>query len=155
MKPVQHRYDYAGLLMSRPTDWAPSSLGAVSPSQVPDTLWSRRGRRKFRSIAIEDPGFSTRCPGAEPLRPSWASRSESTPRGWSTASVAFRSRCPAPLHGDRSRGRGYVELPDGTAKRGCVRGYSGPLYLGCTGKTPQRGSPVKEAARAYCGDMTT
>ena len=32
---------------------------------------------------------------------------------------------------------------------------SGPLYLVFTGATGQRGSPVKEAARAYCGDMTT
>ena len=32
---------------------------------------------------------------------------------------------------------------------------SGPLYLVFTGATPQRGSPAREAARAYCGDMTT
>ena len=35
------------------------------------------------------------------------------------------------------------------------RSYSGPLYLVFTGATGQRGSPVKGAARAYCGDMTT
>ena len=32
---------------------------------------------------------------------------------------------------------------------------SGPLYLVFTCATPQRGSPAKEAARAYSGDMTT
>ena len=32
---------------------------------------------------------------------------------------------------------------------------SGPIYLVVTGATPQRGYPVREAARAYCGDMTT
>ena len=35
------------------------------------------------------------------------------------------------------------------------RASSGPLYLVFTGATPQRGSPAREAARAYCGDMTT
>ena len=32
---------------------------------------------------------------------------------------------------------------------------SGPLYRVFTGATPQRGSTAKEAARAYCGVMTT
>ena len=35
------------------------------------------------------------------------------------------------------------------------RAYSGPLHLVFTGATAQRGSPAREAARAYCGVMTT
>ena len=51
------------------------------------------------------------------------------------------------LRRDRFRWR----LSSGISSRVC----SGPLYLVFTSATPQRGSPAKEAARAYCGDMTT